>query len=252
MAGERAAKLLEINIAEAIRRAVAEGYKGIGNQLEAFVKGMDIGAKGDMQKAHVAVAEVMRQAVSDAYEANVESVRKVPSYQRSNRNAGHLGRVIRRRDLVRASSDGIAFINESALRTEASHWLRLNFGAGEAAGPQPGPTPIRLFGEAVLNAQLPFGAQQAFILPKGFFIQGGQAVFPTASHRGFGSSAPFYPSRRSPYRPAVTAGIRGRHFMEAGLEAMARQLPIEYTDLINEWIQRGGRKARAVTNTVTA
>lgn len=231
-----------------MRRAVEQGYTGIGRQLEAFVKGMDVGAKGDMTKIHVEVAALIRTAVRDRYDENVEAQRLTPSYRRFNRQSGGLERVLSRADLARADYEGIQFINEAAMNKEAAHWRRLNFGAGDIAGAQPGPYPIRLFGQAVEHASLGIGPSEGFVLPKGFFIHGGKARTPNAGYRGAGTVGPFIPHNKSPYQPAVTVGIRGRHFLEAGLEVMAAELPRRYTDLLNEWVQRGGRKARAVTS----
>lgn len=250
MAGEYASKLLQVEVASAVRRAVALGFRGAGRQAEAFVKGMDIGAKGDLNRVHVEIAAEVRQAVSDAYRSEVESQRLTQPYQRFNRRSGYLGSVIRRRDLVRADSGGLHFINQDALDKEAAHWARLNFGAGSEAGPQPGAVPIRLFGQETLEARLPYGPSPGFVLPKGFFIHGGRARLPNSDHRGRGSTGNFIPSRKSPYEPTLTVGIRGRHFLEAGLEEMSRQFPIKYADLLNEWIQRGGRKARAVNSVI--
>ena len=237
---------------ESMRRSVSGGLRGMGHQLEAFVKGMDLGDQGDMARVHGQIARDMHEAVMDAYATNVEGQRKVPSYQRQSRLAGHLGRMVRRRDFVQSDASGIGLgLPTAVMDKEAAHWNRMNFGAGQAAGDQPGPYPIRLFGETVATAELPSGPSKPFVLPKGFFIQGGRAVAPQADFRGSGSEGPFVVSRKSPYRPAVTSGIRGRHFMEAGLEVMAEQLPIRYADLLNEWVQRGGDAARAISSTIT-
>lgn len=247
MAGEQIARVLNVEIANSIRRALADEATGVGKLLEAFVAGMDVGAKGDMARVNGQIAADVRQAVRDAYDETVESQRKVEPYPRFNRLSGHLGRVIRRNDLVQSDHTGIAFINKGALDKEAEHWRRLNFGAGEAAGSQPAPRSVRLFGQAVVNISLPYGPSPAFVLPKGFFLRDGVLTPPSATFRGQGTRRPFYPNRKSPYEPAVTAGIRGRHFLEAGLEVMEREFPIRYADLLNEWILRGGRKAKAVS-----
>lgn len=241
-------RALIVEIADGIRNSVADGYVGMNRQLEAFLKGMDIGAKGDMQRVNRQVAAQARQAVVESYERNVEAVRRVPSYQRFNRRSGYLGRVVRRRDLVSADSQGVYFLPEDSLDKEAAHWRRLNFGAGDEAGGGYYAYPLRLFGQTLGDLSFDMGPSPAFSLPKGFFIQGGKAVVPNSSYRGQGSVGKFIPSRRSPYQPAITEGIRGRHFLEAGLEAISIGVEVGYADLMNEWIQRGGRKARAVTS----
>jgi hypothetical protein len=240
------AQQVEIAIIRALRDALARGAVGINQQVVAFLRGMDVSNPADRAAANADLAQAMREATIGAYEETVEAARKVPTYDRPGRRAGYLGRVVRRPDLVRSDADGIRFLNPAAMDKEAAHWRRLNFGAGDAAGTPPGPVPLRLFGETVAHVQLPFGVSPAFSLPKGFFVKGGKASIPNANFRGVGSEGTFAPSRRSPYRPAITAGIRGRHFLEAGLDALSTQLPIRYTDLLNEWIQRGGKEARAI------
>jgi hypothetical protein len=246
---QQAARLVRVEVAQALQDAFQEIGRGANRALEAFVEGMSVGAKEDMRKVHVAIAKEMRASVQDAYARTVLGARKVPTYRRFNRFQGQLFRLVRRNDLVRADEYGISYINAAAMDKEAAHWRRLNFGAGAAAGEQPGPFTIRLFGQAEINVD--FGEAQrpspAFVLPRGFFLQGGQWQRPNAGLRGHGSIGAFYPDRMSPYRPRVTEGIRGRHFLEAGLEVLERELPIRYADLLNLWIQAGGRKARAIS-----
>lgn len=250
MAGERASSILAAEIARALSRAVGDSFSGIGQQLRAFVEGMNAGNPQDMARANEDVAVGMRTAVRNAYQSEVEDERKTPSYNRPGRRSGHLGRVIRRADFVTADATGIFLGNENTLNKEAAHWRRLNFGAGEQAGSQPPPQPLRLFGEAVGTVGLPYGASPAFSLPKGFFLDHGIINTPQSSMRGRGSTGPFLPSRRSPYRPAVTEGIRGRHFIEPALEVLARELPLRYADLFNEWVQAGGDAARAINRVI--
>lgn len=240
-------RLITVKVAEALLRTAGDMGAGANQQVRAFVAGMTVGAKGDMQRVNRAVAAEMRSAVRARYNATVEATRHVPPYHRSGRLSGHLGRLVRRSDLVRADGEGIQFVNENAMDKEAAHWRRLNFGAGAVAGEQPGPYQVRLFGEASIPVSFGIGASPSFQLPRGFFIQGNTAVLPNASYRGRGSVGPFMPSRRSPYRPAQTVGIRGRHFLEAGLEVMERELPKRYADLLVDWIHQGGRKAKAIT-----
>lgn len=247
MAGEQAARLVAVEIERSLRRAVEQSFEGAGRQIKAFLAGMDVGAKGDMQKTNSLVAADMREAVVTAYENNVEAVRATPSYTRFNRRSGYLGRVIRRRDLATATPTRIQFIDEGALNKEAEHWRRLNFGAGQAAGPQPAPIPLRVFGETIDTLQLPYGPSAPFVLPKGFFVGASGGLEIPQSGRGGGA---FYPNRKSPYTSRVTKGIRGRHFLEAGLEVMGVQLGVRYADLLNEWVQRGGRKAQAISRAV--
>ncbi len=249
MAYENVTAVAKIEIERAIRRAVAEGLTGAGGILKAFVAGMDIGAKGDMAKVNRLVAAETQVAVEAAYASNVEAVRATPAYSRYDRRSGYLGRVIARRDFVTSDYTGIRLGNRGSLDKEAAHWRRLNFGAGADAGPGVPDVPLRLFGETIGTLSLPYGPSPAFSLPKGFFVgPGGKMRIPNSNFRGGGGSAAFYPNRKSPYEPRVTDGIRGRHFLEEGLEEMAYQIEARYADLLNEWVQRGSRKAKAVAN----
>lgn len=239
--------VVEAEIVRAIEEAVESAVKGSTNMVIAFARGMEVGAKGDMAKTNRLVAKEAHAAVEDAYARNVEAVRRTPSYARYDRRSGYLGRVIRRPDFVSSDHSGIQYGNEAALYKEAEHWRRLNFGAGAAAGPQDPAIPLRLFGETVGSLGLGHGPSPAFSLPKGFFLNAsGKLGIPNANLRGSGAAGEFYPNRKSPYTPRVTEGIRGRHFLEEGLEEMAVQIEVRYADLLNEWVQRGGRKAKAV------
>lgn len=236
-------RLVNIEVRKGLQRALDNGLGRMNAQLDRFGREMERGTKGDMLKIHREVAKAMRKEVVDAYDARVGHGAALHGrIDRSGRNPGALRRAISRQDLALATSDGIEFINEGRLSKEAAHWRRINFGAGEQAGAQPGPVPLRIFGETVGVMGLGIGASPAFILPKGFFIQGGRAVIPQAAYRGARVSAPFVPSRRSPYTPAVTAGIRGQHFLEVGLDVAARELPLKYSDLLTRRVNAAIRR----------
>lgn len=245
-------RVISISVAQALRRAIDLGYAESNRVLAAFASGMTVGARGDMEKIHVAVAREMRTAVRNAYDTTVEAERIVPAYKRYSRLSGGLGRAIRRNDLVRADPDGIHFINSDAMKTEAAHWKRLNFGAGNRAGAEEAAVPLRLFGETLAYLDFGIGPQAPFALPAGFFNQGGKAVMPNSSYRGGGSVGSFFPNRKSPYHPAMTEGIRGRHFLEVGLQVAAEELDRRYTQQVQDWIDAGGRKARAIAKSAGA
>lgn len=238
--------MLRVEVARSLRQVVADAGDTASRSFRAFAAGMDVGAKGDLAQVHRRIAANARDAIRAEYEYEVDSVRTVEPYKRFNRLSGQLGKVVRRRDLVRGDAEGVHFIDAGTLDKEAAHWRRVNFGAGSQAGEQPAPIPIRLFGEALQMASFDIGPSRGFSLPKGFFIQGGRAVIPNSNYRGAGSVGPFIPNRKSPYRPAPTEGIRGRHFLEAGLESMRHDFPNMYADLLAEWIARGSRKAKAI------
>lgn len=250
-AGRAIAGVAEAEIARAIREAVANSLEGTTKVVAAFLKGMEVGAKGDLTKVNKRVAEDAHDAAIASYEANVEAVRATPAYPRFNRRSGYLGRVVRRKDFVGSDHTGVQYGNEYALYKEAEHWRRLNFGAGAAAGPRSPAIPLRLFGEQVDTLSLDYGPSKPFSLPKGFFFtSAGKLEIPRDRYRGGGASRAFYPNRKSPYTPRMTEGIRGRHFLEEGLQAMATSIEVRYADLLNEWIQKGGRKAKAVASVV--
>lgn len=248
MAGE---KLINAQVANLLSRAIAEVGANATRTLLAFAAGAEIGAKGEMGRIHQTVATDVRTAVRTAYEKNVEAVRLTPAYTRFQRRSGYLSRVLDRSDLARGDANGIEFVNTAALDTEAAHWRRLNFGAGQNAGSSISEFPLRLFGQTLAVLEFGIGPSAPFTLPPGFF---GNFDAPNKELRGRGTIQPFYPAmssgalgiRKSPYQPSETSGIRGRHFLEEGLAVMATELPIMYEDMINGWIQKGGRKAKAI------
>lgn len=244
-------RLVRAELASATRNAILAAGAEVNRQAASFIAGMNVGAKGDLTRVHREIASDVRTAVRAAYATEVEAKRGAAPYKRTSRLSGHLGRVVKRNDLARGDAGGVSFVPYVAWDKEAAHWRRMNFGAGQRAGDQPGPTQLRVFGQQIGILSLGLGPSPAFSLPPGFFVTpGGKNVLPDPGLRGQGSHEAFYPNRKSPYTGQVTAGIQGRHFLEPGLEAIALGVRTKYPNMVQAWINAGGRKAKAIRKVV--
>lgn len=175
-------------------------------------------------------------------------------------------------ELIRAQRDGILYGNAAVLDRIAVHWRRINFGAG-AAGKTRQPQVIPLYIDGHRSGRnIGFRPQPspAFNLPFGVFLGPDGQPTPFSNNRSVND--PFYPFRQARQlfglgqqgasgdkagtlfkklskakrgSPSLfgaarpTKGIRGSHFMDAGLFVIGRRLPDEYARLGREWLDSG-------------
>lgn len=241
---------MQRDLVAAVIRTVKRGTVGVDRALAGLAAGLqqDLGALGDVQKAHNRVAGRMREAVQARYEETVESRKRVPSYRYGQgRLPGALGAALRKPSMVQATGRGIEYVDVDSLDKEARHWRRLNFGAGSAATTDPATVPLRIADRVVANLRLPGGPRAPILLPPGFFMHGDRAVPRMSSFRG-NSQHPFFPSGR----PAMfeTAGITGRQFLDAGVQSLARELPGEYEQLLDKWLRSATKRGQAAANAI--
>lgn len=245
---------VELDLFTLLRGAAAAGVLGAGNGVAAIGAAIAAlaGNRNDVRRIHGQVAGLMRQSVMDAYVTEVEGRKVVDSYRAGqNRLPGKLKPALSNPEMAVGTTRGINFINEGLLDREAKHWKRLNFGAqGTAVTNGPSPTfPVSLFGEQLFNIGLTEGPRPGFRMPAGLWrdssgnvlrsgesADGGALSIPPSIHQ-------FYPTSKRLFFP--TRGIQGRHFLEAGLETLVRELPFAYDRLVTGWIERGTRAGRA-------
>lgn len=233
--------------------AVLSALTGAGNIVEAVVAALQEGIPDDaMRRMHGRVADSMYQAVLEAYQSDVEATRnKAYDAQRQgrNRNYGRLGDAIfsDRSLIVRSTRSGIVYVDKKRLDEVASHWRRLNFGAG-LRGRIGGrvDVPVTLGGAAVFRLGFRNRPSKSFSMPEGVFLdkagnQHPSKLMPSGIHA-------FVPQARELTIP--TLGIRGRNFLNAGLFAYAESFPVELNrmfqdDLLNHKKVRGTKRWRA-------
>jgi hypothetical protein len=201
------------------------------------------GDMSEVRQAHEAVAGVMREAVRARYQETVQARKRVPSYRAGEgRLPGALGAALESPSLVEVTGRDIAFVDVNRMNKEAVHWQRLNYGAGPAADTRPGSYPLRFDSVTISNLRLGGAPRPNVLMPKGFFLEGGKAARPNSSFRG-NNLHPFYPI--GPPAFMETAGIQGRQFLDAGVEALVIELPRQYDRLLNKWVEDGVAAGKA-------
>lgn len=216
--------------------AVRQGSVGALNGLAAYAKALEghVGNREDLAGAHQKVARRMQTAMLAAYDSNVEARKGVEQRASAKRYKGQLRRRLADPRMVVADADGINYINLSILRQTARHFMRLNFGAGAAAGGQISPSyPLRLFGVTLADVGFHQAPRPGFKLPSGLFFGEGGWTRPSGALRGTGY---FVPLRTGFKFDKETRGIEPRYFLEAGIKEMTVALPAQYNALMNSWL----------------
>lgn len=243
-----------INMDQITSQMIASGSSDVSDSMRQFALAAKtrVNRKQGLARVHEMVANEARERVLKRYD---EQIRGDNQYrQNAGRLSGRLRKAISRRDVIRAGRDGIIFGNTAVLDATAAHWRRINFGAGERGAERPQqPAPLILGGQRLGGQFLRFdtGPSPAFSMPAGLFFNGGvpQKFSIPKGHQ-------FYPlgqalARLKDVDPKrlqqlggagflggriPTKGIRGAHFMEAGLFVLGRRLPDEYFKLAKQWI----------------
>jgi hypothetical protein len=206
---------------------VAAFAQGVRNGLPAL--------ESEVEKVHRQVAADANAAISSAYES---SLKGTPPYRtsalqpRNRRYAGGILRDILESDFVTYDAQGIYIGNRERLDAGARQWQRLNYGAGGAAG---GGAHVYAIKWSNINLFLeePGGARPAFRIPGGQWF--GQEFYPTSELKAMDRV-----TQRTGRRfglegggriqePRMTRGIRGTHWLAAGLQVVAESIPAGYT-----------------------
>lgn len=242
-----------------IQQAAADGIAGAANGMQAVAAafGKQVGNKSDLTKAHENIGVRMQQATLDAYDSldlHGERQRESPS-----RFKGKLRPALADARQVNATANGIQFVNRNIMAARARHYARLNWGAagiGYSGGPSR-TVPMTLFGSTAGRLSFNEETRPAFQLPPGLFLgANGRYTLPSGERHG-GKFVPLgelprgYLSGRAAAAKnrgdfdKITAGIRARYFLEAGLEQVAEALPQEYNVLVQKWLNEGSKAGKA-------
>lgn len=222
-----------LDMRAAFRSALATGALESFDLVASFARALEEltrSSRTQLAEAHHAVGSQMAEATVDAYIAARARGPQVPSYRppflsrESERDAnGRLLRALQSDLFYRGTNTGIGFINEKLLNDEARQWHRLNFGAGAAAGAPGLPVRVTWQGALLATVGLSDGPSAPFSIPRGIWEKGG-----------------FYP--RGDMRNAKpTKGIKGEHFLDAGLKVLDRELGPTYENLYRSWFNSAAR-----------
>ena len=233
---------LEIQIHDAFRQASAAGIAKASDHMFASMLGSienSVISKTTFTKAHKRIAAEMKSSVLHSYDQRVTAREEFAPYRigRNRLSGGVLKRALRGAGMFVADGTSIGFINEGTMDSEAAHWRRLNFGAGGAAFDlYKGQQFVVQFGKTRLgkigSTQEPSGD---VLMPQGYWSKGGKQL------------PGFYPTGQVADR--MTKGIPGRRFLDAGLKAFARELPIAYEDLLVQFKDKAVKTAATGSGT---
>lgn len=225
-----------VNMRDVFRAALASGALEGFEMLASFARALEEltrSSRTQVAEAHHQVAQHMADATVDAYQAARARGRNTPPYRppflsrESERDAnGRLLRALKSDLFFRGTNTGIGFINEKLLNDEAKQWHRLNFGAGAAAGAPAQPVRVTWQGALLTTVGLRDGPSEPFSLPVGIWVEGG-----------------FYPRGAVPRFP--TKGIKGEHFLDAGLKVLDDPyvgLAPTYERLYSQWCVSAARQ----------
>lgn len=232
------------NITTGAMKAVSGGTRGANNYARILAQGLYKGLsdKGQLTKIHEDVAAAMRQAVKSSFEQTVHSK---PGQYREGQNrisGGALKRAISNPSMAIGTAEGIDFVDEGRLDKEAIHWRRLNFGALGTKVPGRNPAdlvvPFRFDDITLFSLAFKDTSRPAFSLPPGMFKSStGERRDFDPERRGMDQ---FYPGSLYPLMGrehwTKTSGIKPREFLNAGLERMAKNLPVAYENMIDGWL----------------
>jgi hypothetical protein len=196
------------------------------------------------------VANIAQQAVIEKYQATRKGI---PSYRSEDTgnlrrySNGAMLRALENPGFITATPTRIGFGNTEILDRSAKQWYRLNFGAAPKGSANTTPSPISMFGQTAAGADLrEYRPSEPFRIPYGAFAKNarssstGGPIYTQAA----GSPAPFYVfSRNFNFRPkfkysfskAVSSGIQGAGFLEAGVNAINETWPRLIEELLLEW-----------------
>lgn len=233
--------LVSVNTAQSLiaagQMAPAMSLSAVGGLAEALLsKGIP---ESVMQRVN---EEICIEAQKSAFQGFIgRRPRRNPALNRlypllrtnnaSTRASGALRRAIMKPEFFHATARRVQFINMDLLSQEASHWKRLNYGAGAGAIAPPGRFELKVDGLLVAAVGLDPDPQPAFGLPRGFFL-GPTGVRQPAGTPGTGVFIP----TRGPQR-GFTRGIVTTNFLDAGVKSLLSQMGTRYTKLMRDVVE---------------
>jgi hypothetical protein len=253
----------QVDILDQVAAALFTATSATAKTVAAFATGVRDGVPSlgtEIEKVNAQVAQVVRAAIVEAYEA---SLLGTPAYRtealraRNRRYAGGILReVLSSESFVSYDSRGLYIGNTAELDSRARQWRRLNYGAGGRAGGGAEDVELR-WSNQLFFLEEPGAARPAFRIPAGVWF--GREFYPTselqdrsrlASHVGGRSSRAAAGRGGVAQRPRMTRGIRGTHWLAAGLRAAAENLPQGYTQAFRKLWKDGDESIQRLVGEV--
>lgn len=151
-----------------------------------------------------------------------------------NRLTGKLDEYFDGPELNQSTAFRISFLNVQELNENARHWMRINYGAGDAAGPSEDAPSAIIFGESFEIGSPPgLGKRPTPMIPKGMWREGGGYGGSIKPDRSRAGSDAFFPMLgATEFKP--TRGIRAHHFIQAGFAAVAEHADATYRQVFRD------------------
>jgi len=165
---------MQRSFTEMIQRAgVKAGMKAItvAGALAAGLAGASKKDRNTLLETNERIAAAMRDALWNNYGKSVGRTQQVPSYRIGHGRyaGGALKRALGASDMVVATADGIKYINQDRLNTEARQWARLNFGVAPASTPPGFQGNLTLGGKTIGTVGFRAQPRPPMFLPVGFW-----------------------------------------------------------------------------------
>jgi hypothetical protein len=223
-------KFAQVTLAELTRAALARFATAFSQDMVDFARVMN-DSFADVREGIFADSQVLAHDMANtAIEVATSNLKRPNAPSRiggsSPRFPGFLAKALQKAYIP--LQDGVQ-INLDVLNSEAQHWARINYGAGEAAGSNPFSV------EALSGAEgLLAGPRDAFNIPRGFWT--GDAAGGGFKYK-FGESTGqyFFPGSWYMARVQPTKGIQGKHFIEASLLVAEARFPQIVESRIAKW-----------------
>ncbi len=188
-----------------------------------------------IKRIHREAAEDALWSIQEAYRKGVKRGR-TPYRVGDRYSGGVLERALISPNMYTEARDGLDFINPRWLDSQAKQWYRMNFGVGPRGSGtrRPGNAKVVIFGQEtpIDFALRGYKPGPAMDLPAGFWkSQGGRAHSWSAGRRRYGDQ--FFPTGKEAIYP--TLGFRGSRFLDAGVERLAKTLPIQYMKMMDSY-----------------
>lgn len=234
------------SVGEATTRT-AEGVIRLAEAMEQEVRG----SGPLLLDAHEALAEQAQAAVVESYDTwydrkHAGAYRADSTDDRFRRYAGGLMKqALSDPGLIVATEHGIDYARVSVLDRYVRQWARLNFGAGGKAGGGSPRFAVTFSDLQVATLGFDNGPRPAFKLPPGFVIGSGaeQQFYPTQEYLRLRGRSKLRPRPRR-VGGGLTSGIEGEHFLDAGLEVIAKGLGPAYNTVNTKLFEAAKERAR--------
>jgi len=238
-------------IMDAFQQASAKGIAvATDSMFQAMADVVDnsLRSKTVFTQTNKKILQSMKRAVLSEYRLKVKNHKRIREPYRARgtvpgwgRFAQSLGPALNSAGMFVADATTIHMVDRGRLDKEAAHWHRLNFGVGPQAEALGGARTFPVvFGDRSLgNIGLTEGPSHTpLVMPKGYW--------------GKGDKVGFNPTGPIAFNP--TQGIAARRFLDAGLQAFAEEMPIQYEQMLISMVEqmvRTGKGAAARTGTIT-